>query len=61
MIRFFRHALYKVGQLLLMSLKASQLEAALPNKLFEEPSLEIPYLTPTWVLSMRQYMFNHKS
>ena len=62
MIRFFRHAIYKnsqVGQLLRLSLQASQLESGLPNQLLEEPSLNVKYLTPTWILSMRQYMFNH--
>jgi hypothetical protein len=62
MIRFFRHAIYKnsqVGQLLRLSLHASQLEAGIPQPLLEVPSLRIKYLTPTWILSMRQYMFNH--
>jgi hypothetical protein len=62
MIRFFRHAVYKdssVGQLLRLSLQASQLESGLPNPLLENPFLHVKYLTPTWILSMRQYMFNH--
>ena len=62
MIRYFRHSVYKnsqVGQLLLLSLQTSQLESGLPNRLLEETSIEIPYLTTTWILSMRQYMYNH--
>ena len=62
MIRFFRHSVYKksqVGQLLLLSLQSSQLEAGIPNLLLEEPKIIVPYLTSTWILSMRQYMFNH--
>ena len=62
MIRFFRHSVYKnsqVGQLLLLSLQTSQLEAGIPNRLLEETAIVIPYLTPTWVLSMQQCMFNH--
>ena len=62
MIKFFRHAVHKqseAGKLLLMSLNASQLESGLPNLLLEETSLLIRYLTPTWITSMRQYMYNH--
>jgi hypothetical protein len=62
MIKFFRHAVYsdsQVGRLLLLQLQASQLESGLPNLLLEEPKLLIPYLTPTWILSMRQYLSNH--
>ena len=42
----FRHAVYRqsqVGQLLLLEVQASQLEAGTPN----------------WVLSMHQFMYNH--
>ncbi|KAI2496029.1 hypothetical protein MHU86_18502 [Fragilaria crotonensis] len=39
--------------------QASQLEAGLPVNLLEEPTVHIPYLTPTWILSMRQFMSNH--
>ena len=35
------------------------MEAGIPNRLLEETAIVIPYLTSTWVLSMRQYMFNH--
>ena len=62
MIRYFRHSVYKnsqVGKLLLLSLQTSQLESGIPNRLLEETSIVIPYLTPTWILSMRQYMYNH--
>ncbi|KAI2511186.1 hypothetical protein MHU86_3151 [Fragilaria crotonensis] len=62
MIRMFRNAIYsqtEVGKLLLMQVQASQLEAGIPNPLLEEPHIHIPYLTPTWVLSMRQFMSNH--
>jgi hypothetical protein len=62
MIRFFRNSVYKkskVRQLLLLSLQSSQLEAGIPNQLLEEPQVAVPYLTPTWILSLRQYMYNH--
>ncbi|KAI2493732.1 hypothetical protein MHU86_20802 [Fragilaria crotonensis] len=62
MIKYFRHEVYgntKVGQLLLLQVQASQLESGLPHILLEEPDIHIPYLTPTWILSMRQFMSNH--
>ena len=62
MIKYFRHEVYgntKVGQLLLLQLQASQLESGLSYPLLEEPSYHIAYLTPTWILSMRQFMSNH--
>jgi hypothetical protein len=62
MIKYFRHEVFggtQVGKLLLLQLQSSQLESGLPNPLLEEPALHIPYLTPTWILSMRQFMSNH--
>ena len=62
MIKYFWHQVYRkseVGELLLIQLKALQVEAGIQQPLLEFPSLEIPYLTPTWVLSMRQFLSNH--
>ncbi|KAI2497541.1 hypothetical protein MHU86_16944 [Fragilaria crotonensis] len=62
MIKYFRHEVYgntKVGQLLLLQVQASQLESGLPVNLLEEPTVHNPYLTPTWILSMRQFKSNH--
>ena len=62
MIKYFRNSVYsdnQVGRLLLLQLQASQLESGLPILLLEEPDVLIPYLTPTWILSMRQFMSNH--
>ena len=62
MIKYFRNSVYsdnQVGRLLLIQLQASQLESGLPILLLEEPNVLIPYLTPTWILSMRQYLSNH--
>lgn len=62
MIKYFRHEIYgntQVGQLLLLQVQASQLEAGITNPLLKEPTLLIPYLTSNWVLSMRQFMSNH--
>ena len=62
MIKDFRHEVYgntAVGQLLLLQAQASQLEAGLPINLLEEPTVHIPHLTPTCMLSMRRFMSNH--
>ena len=62
MIKYFRNSIYsdnQVGRLLLLQLQASQLESGLPFLLLEEPNVLIPYLTPTWILSMRQFLSNH--
>jgi hypothetical protein len=37
----------------------SQLEAGVGDLLLEKPDLHLPYLTPTWLLSMRQYLYCH--
>ncbi|KAI2512013.1 hypothetical protein MHU86_2301 [Fragilaria crotonensis] len=62
MIKYFRHEVFggtKVGKLLLLQVQASQLESGMSHFLLEEPSIHIPYLTPTLILSMRQFMSNH--
>ena len=62
MIKYFRHQVYrktKVGELLIIQLKVLQIEAGIPQSLLEEPQLSIPYLTPTWILSLRQFLSNH--
>lgn len=61
MFNLFYHAVYKqtqVGQLLLLEVQASQLEAGIPTPLQENPGLYLPYLTPNGVLSMRQFMYS---
>jgi hypothetical protein len=62
MIKYFRNKVYsnrKVGQRMCLRVQASQLESGLPNPILEEPTLYIPYLTPTWILSMQQIVLNH--
>jgi hypothetical protein len=36
-----------------------QLEAGIPHPLLEFPTIEVLYLTPTWILSIRQFLYNH--
>ena len=62
MIKYFRNAIYTqsvVGELLILQLKCSQLEAGISNPILEEPTIDIPYITPSWIPSMRQYLSNH--
>ena len=62
MIKYFRHQVYcrtQVGELFIIQLKTLQLEAGIPQHLLEYPCIQIPYLTPTWVLSLRQFLSNH--
>jgi hypothetical protein len=61
-IKYLRNALYadsEPGRLIRMNLQYSQLEAGLGSPLLEHPTLYIPYLTPTWVLSVRQFLSCH--
>ena len=61
-LKFFRQAIYsdsEPGKLLLISLKYSQMEAGISEHLLERPDIHIPYLTPTWITSMRQFMYQH--
>jgi hypothetical protein len=61
-LKFFRQAIYsesEAGKLLLISLKYSQIEAGIPQHLLERPDIHLPYITPTWITSMRQFMYQH--
>jgi hypothetical protein len=61
-IKFFRESVItgkEPGKLLLISLQHSQREAGIMYPLLERPDIHIPYLTPTWITSLRQYLYNH--
>jgi hypothetical protein len=61
-LKFFRQAIYtgsETGKLLLMSLKYSQIEAGISEHLLERPDIHLPYITSTWITSMRQFMYQH--
>ena len=61
-VKFFRNAIYadsENGNMLRLNLQYSQLESGVGDSLLERPDLHIPYLTPTWLLSMRQFLFCH--
>ena len=58
----FRHALYgdsEPGKLMMYSLKYSQMKSGLGFHLLEDPTVFISWLTPTWIMSLRQFLFTH--
>ena len=61
-IKELRHALYgdsEPGKLMMYSLKYSQIESGLGFHLLEDPTVFISWLTPTWIMSLRAFLFNH--
>jgi hypothetical protein len=59
---FFQESVFRrddVGTAALISLQTSQLEAGIQTPLLQDTSVHVPYLTPTWILSIRQFMYNH--
>ena len=61
-IKYLRNAVYAqsaTGLLIILTLKHLQQEAGIGEHLLECPDIHIPYLTPTWITSIRQYMSNH--
>ena len=61
-LKYMRNAIYKeseTGKLMILNLKYSQIEAGISEPLLEHPAIHIPYLTPTWITSVRQFLFNH--
>ena len=61
-IKFLRDAILtgkEAGKLLLYSLQYSQREAGIAAPLLERPDIYLPYLTKTWITSLRQYLYNH--
>jgi hypothetical protein len=61
-LKLVRNAIYnnsEVGKMIIISLKYSQIEAGIRQQLLEHPAINIPYLTPTWITSLRQFLFQH--
>ena len=61
-IKEFRHAIYgdsEPGKLMMYSLKYSQMESGLGLHLLDDPNVFILWLTPTWLMSLRQLLNNH--
>ena len=61
-IKFLRNSIYsdsEPGNLIRINIQYSQLESGIGEPLLAHPTIHIPYLTPTWVLSVRQFLSCH--
>jgi hypothetical protein len=61
-IKFLRNSLYsdsEAGNLIRLNLQYSQREAGVGFYLLEKPQVYISYLTPSWTLSIRQFLANN--
>lgn len=61
-LKFLRQAIFsesEAGNLLLISIKYTQLEAGISANILEHPDVSIPYITATWITSLRQFMYQH--
>jgi hypothetical protein len=58
-IKYLRNAIFSdspTGKLLRISLQYRQLKAGTGQSLLENPTVELPYLTPCWLLSVRAFL-----
>ena len=54
-LKFFRNSIYsesEAGNLLRLNLEYSQRESGIGTPLMQYPGVHVPYLTPTWILSL---------
>ena len=61
-LQFLRDALYsgsENGKLIRLNLRYSQIEAGIGQSLLANPGIYLSYLTPTWLLSLRQFLYCH--
>lgn len=49
----------ETGKLTRLNLRSSQLESGIGLSLLQHPNIQVPYLTPTWILSLRQFLYCH--
>jgi hypothetical protein len=61
-IKYMRNAVYSqsdAGKLILTNVQYSQMESGITQPILEYPDIHLPYLTPTWITSIRQYLYRH--
>ena len=61
-IKFLRNAIYsnsEAGRLLILSIKATQMEAGIGEHILLHPDIQIPYVTNTWITSLRTFLSHH--
>ena len=61
-IKYMRKAMRsgtEAGKLMILNVKYTKIEAGIKDSILEHPSIHLPYLTPTWITSIRQFLFQH--
>ena len=61
-LKLLRNAIFnksEVGKMMIISIKYSQIEAGIKEHILERPDIHISYLTPTWITSVRQFLYQH--
>jgi hypothetical protein len=61
-LKFLRNALYsdsEAGNLIRLNIDYLQREAGVDFHLLEQPNRHVSYLTPSWILSVRQFLGNN--
>ena len=61
-IKLLRDSIFsgsETGKMILINLFHSQLEAGIGAPLLADPNISVPYLTPTWITSIRQFAYQH--
>jgi hypothetical protein len=61
-IKFFRDSLFsgsENGKLIRLNLQYSQIESGIGQPLLAYPGIHVSYLTPTWLMSLRQFLYCH--
>jgi hypothetical protein len=61
-LRFLRRAVYtgsEAGKLIILSVKYTQLEAGISYNILERPDIHVPYISSTWITSVRQFLYQH--
>ena len=61
-LKYLRVSIYsktEVDKLMILNVKYSQIESRIKEPRLEHPGISISYLTPTWILSVRQFFSQH--
>ena len=61
-LKYMRDSIFsdtEVGKLMILNVKYSQIESGIQEPLLENPGISLSYLTPTWILSVRQFLFHY--
>ena len=59
-LKHMRDAIYshtEAGKLMILNVKSLQIKAGILEPFLEHPGVSIPYITPTWITSARQFLY----